>query len=243
MPFTPSHPALVLPFSWIKHNSVSMSALIIGSMTPDFEYFIRMKLTGRYGHSIEGMFFLDLPLAFILTLVFHQLVKKSLIDNLPGYFFRRLQPLRNFDLLSYLRKHYIGFTVCLLTGIASHILWDSFTHANAYFVDRIPFLSTPVRIDGISVLPLFRYLQHISTIIGAFFIIIFFHRLPEQRLANNPSVRFWIVVIAVAAAIFALRALLTFEYLGDVVVSLISSVLAGLIVSGAIFKTSAVRHV
>ncbi|SEF46838.1 protein of unknown function [Flavobacterium urumqiense] len=42
MPFTFSHPAIILPF--LKNKKLSATALIIGSMSPDFEYFFRMKM-------------------------------------------------------------------------------------------------------------------------------------------------------------------------------------------------------
>lgn len=39
MPFTFAHPAAVLPFSKKQVNYISVTALILGSMAPDFEYF------------------------------------------------------------------------------------------------------------------------------------------------------------------------------------------------------------
>jgi hypothetical protein len=237
MPFTFSHPAIVLPFLKIRHASVSMSGLIIGSMTPDFEYFIQMKLSGRYSHSLEGMFFFDLPVACILALIFHMVVKKPFIDNLPGYFSSRLSELRNFDFMSYLRQYFLFFLICLLIGIALHIVWDSFTHANSYFVDRIPFLSTPIFIDGMAHLPLFRYLQHGSTIIGAGFIIASFHRQRTVERTNKPFIKFWTILFVVAVAAFTIRASFGFEYFGDIVTVVISSGIIGLIVS-SIFNQS-----
>jgi len=229
MPFTFSHPAIILPFIKIRHASLSMSALVIGSLTPDFEYFIRMKLAGRYSHSLEGMFFLDLPLACIIAITFHQVVKKPFIDNLPNYFYCRLASLRNFEFISYLRQHFLFFLLWILIGIASHIVWDSFTHAHAYFVDRIHFLSTPVSIDGLRPLPLFRYVQHASTIIGGIFIIVLFHRLHKEELRNKPSIKFWIVFMVIASLTFVLRATFGFEYFGDIVTVTISSGMIGLI--------------
>ena len=43
MPFTFSHPAVILPATYLDKKYYCLSALIIGSMTPDFEYFIRMR--------------------------------------------------------------------------------------------------------------------------------------------------------------------------------------------------------
>jgi len=49
MPFTFSHPAIVLPLATLRRQWISATGLIIGSITPDFEYFIRMKNTESTG--------------------------------------------------------------------------------------------------------------------------------------------------------------------------------------------------
>jgi len=238
MPFTFSHPAIILPFLRLRNSSVSMSALVIGSITPDFEYFIKMKLSGRFSHSLEGMFLLDLPIAIALCLLFHQVVKKPLIDNLPKFMFRRLFSLRNFEFLPYLTQHYLAFILCLLTGIASHIMWDSFTHTKSFFVDNYEFLSVPIAVNGLQQFPLYRYLQHGSTLVGACCILFTFFYMPTIDESNNPSFKFWAILFAVAILVFTLRALLGFEYFGDIVTSIISSGLVGLLLVSSYFRIS-----
>ena len=39
MPLTIAHPAAVLPF---RHSRLPISALVIGSLAPDFEYFLHL---------------------------------------------------------------------------------------------------------------------------------------------------------------------------------------------------------
>lgn len=238
MPFTFSHPAIVLPFLRLRSASISMSALVIGSITPDFEYFIKMKLSGRFSHSPEGLFLLDLPIAIALCILFHQVVKKALIDNLPKFMFRRLFSLRNFEFLPYLNQHYFTFILCLLTGITSHILWDSFTHTNSFFVNNIEFLSAPIAVKGLPQFPLYRYLQHGSTLVGACCILVTFLYVPVTNKSNNPSFKFWVILFSVAILVFILRASLGFEYFGDIVTSIISSGLVGLLVVSSFFRLS-----
>ena len=236
MPFTLSHPAIILPFSGVKRIPVSMSGLVIGSITPDFEYFIRMKLSGRYSHTIEGIFLLDLPLAFLIALTFHQVVKRPLIINMPNYFYKRFAKLHDFDFTRYLKRHYLIFTGCLLIGIASHIFWDSFTHANTYFVNTIKALSHPIRIDGFSTYPLFRYLQHISTLIGAIALVTFIHYQPVVKKTNKPSLLFWFIMFGIASVTFLIRALFGLDNTGDIVTSAISCTLVGLIGASVWFR-------
>jgi hypothetical protein len=233
MPFTAAHPAIVLPLARIK--KIPLSALVIGSITPDFEYFIKMKLTGRYSHTLEGMFVLDLPVAFALCLIFHLLVKKPFIANLPLYVRGRLVDLQRFDFMAHLKRNFMGVIAGLLLGIASHIVWDSFTHANEFFVKQFNWLANPV-VPGFPAFPLFRILQHVSTLVGSLYIVLYFHRLPHQRVTRSINILFWIVVMVVAVLVFCLRGWFTFNTMGDVVVTAISACCIGLIFSSIIYR-------
>ncbi|HAT6805041.1 TPA: DUF4184 family protein [Citrobacter freundii] len=51
MPFTFTHPAVVIPIYHYVNRSLSLSALIIGSMAPDFVYFFLFSVTGALSHS------------------------------------------------------------------------------------------------------------------------------------------------------------------------------------------------
>ena len=86
MPFTFSHPAIILPFRYLPVKWFSFTGLVIGSLTPDFEYFIRMKVQSIYSHTLLGIFWFDLPLAILLAFLFHSLVRDTLFFNLPKTF-------------------------------------------------------------------------------------------------------------------------------------------------------------
>lgn len=66
MPFTTAYIAVILPLKKYCTHVLSISSLAIGSMAPDFEYFIRMTLYGHYGHTLIGIFIFDIPLGLIL---------------------------------------------------------------------------------------------------------------------------------------------------------------------------------
>ncbi len=83
MPFTFSHPAIILPLRYLPKSWFSITALAIGSLTPDFEYFLRMKVKSDYSHTISGMFWFDMPVALLLTFLFHNLARNFLFQNLP----------------------------------------------------------------------------------------------------------------------------------------------------------------
>ena len=236
MPFTFSHPAIVLPLAKISHRYLSVSGLVIGSLTPDFEYFIKMKLSGRFSHTLTGAFLFDLPVALAILLTFHQVVKKPLIDSLPSYFYNRLTALGEFDLLKALRENFIPYSLCILVGVFSHIGWDNLTHANAFFVDRIAFLSTPIEIKGLPVFPLFRYLQHFSTAVGGLYVIFFFHRMKRDSKINTINYYYWLMVASISVFVLWLRSTYGFEYLGDFVASSISSFFIGILAVSIAFN-------
>lgn len=138
MPFTFSHPAIVLPFAIFPKRFFSLTGLVIGSMIPDFEYFLRMKLQSNYSHTLKGIFWFDLPLAILVSFIFHNLVKKEFIDNLPLFFKSRFFAFKAFDWNAYFIKNWWVVCISILIGTLSHLFWDSFTHHGGYFVNEFP---------------------------------------------------------------------------------------------------------
>ncbi len=159
MPFTFSHPALVLPLSFLPRHWFSMTGLIIGSLTPDFEYFLRMKIQSDYSHTLSGLFWFDLPLGILLTFIFHNIVRNSLFDNLPSTLYTRFASFKKFDWNYYFTRNWFVVIISIIIGAASHIFWDSFTHFDGYFVQTIPDLSKSTDIYGIKIQVL-KKLQH-----------------------------------------------------------------------------------
>jgi hypothetical protein len=158
VPFTISHAAAVLPLS---RTRLPMAALMIGSMSPDFAYFLPAG-PGLLSHSVTGLFSFCWPVALCVWLLFVYLLETPTLALLPEGWqaaFPRsdhaLTP-RNLALAS----------IAVILGAATHILWDSFTHANAPMVDQIPLLeSSSIQLFG-KQFPLFRFLQHLSTVLG-----------------------------------------------------------------------------
>lgn len=104
MPFTFSHPAIVLPLTYLPKKWFSLTGLIIGSITPDFEYFIRMKVQRDYSHTLSGLFWFNLPLGILLAFIFHGIVRNSLIENLPLFLKSRFSNFTRFNWLNFFKK-------------------------------------------------------------------------------------------------------------------------------------------
>lgn len=171
MPFTPAHPAIILPF--IKRKSFSATGLIVGSVSPDFEYFFKASVNGVHGHTIGGLFYFDLPVVLVISIIFHFLIKESLIANLPPFLQQRFEPLRVIDFKKYLKTNYLVFGISALLGAGSHIFWDGFTHNGKFFVENLSiYQGTYFSFQGVKY-PLWYALQHLSTYVGLSVIAIF----------------------------------------------------------------------
>ena len=235
MPFTVSHPAIILPAKYLPDKWVSMTGLIIGSITPDFEYFMRMKVESVYSHTWAGMFWFDLPLALLLTFVYHYIVRDSFICNSPRFIKRRLSPYLDFKWWNYFKHHFFIVIICLLVGISSHIFWDSFTHPHGDFVKLIPFLREVSNINGLH-LPNYRIMQAISTLVGGTIVCFSFMCIPrakEYAKSRNP-VYYWFIVFGTGLAAANIRMITGIPNLPFVAVATVAtSALAGFI-AGAI---------
>lgn len=242
MPFTFSHPAIILPFSYLPKRWVSMTGLIIGSMAPDFEYFFRMKVYSLYSHKWTGLFWFDLPLTIILAFIFHLILRNSLVDNLPTFLNNRLIAFRDFNWTKYFKKNFLAVIISCLIGGASHILWDSFTHKNGQFVQSIDELTNTVIISGYSI-PVYKMLQHFSTIVGGLIVIYSLLQFPKTKLLlkQKATLPFWVLVGLTALLIVTTRLLtgLNYKDYGDLIITIMTGTLVGLVLT-SILKPSKV---
>ncbi|UII25200.1 DUF4184 family protein [Fulvivirga maritima] len=238
MPFTFSHPAVVLPFGLLSKRWFSLTGLIIGSMVPDFEYFIRMRVNSIYSHTINGIFWFDLPLALLLAFIFHGVIRNELFDHLPFYFQLRFSKWKSFHWNGYFRSHFFVVTISIVLGTLSHLFWDAFTHEHGYFVKAIPGLAYHISLFGYTI-PYFKCLQHISTLVGLIFIVITVSRLPKNEVTLiKPKLKFWLLFIGIAALVLIVRFWcgLEISQYGHVIVSMISASLISLIVTCLLFS-------
>lgn len=238
MPFTFSHPAIILPLVKLPKNWISLTGLVIGSMTPDFEYFLRMQVKSSYSHTIDGLFWFDLPLGILLAFVFHNLVRNRLFDQLPLFFKSRFSGFKDFDWNSHFKKNWPVILISALVGAASHLFWDSFTHQTGYFVQLIPVLSKTVEIFHIQI-PVFKILQHSSSIFGGLFIVLVIFKMPaDKNVSSNINPKYWLTFSVIAFMIVLIRVLtgLSIRSYGNLIVTGISAVLFSLILTSILIS-------
>jgi hypothetical protein len=208
MPFTISHIAAVLPFRRYTPIPLSFTAMAIGSMVPDFEYFVRMTLYGHYGHTLPGIFIFDIPMGVVLFLLYLGIIQEPLINHLPPFFYARLRCTLIPDWRNYTVTRAGFILLSLIIGILTHFIWDGFTHDEEYQVARyVPILLHTFSVHGYMV-SLHFILQILSSLLGLVILVIWLIRLTPQAappLSFSKRSRFWTSISAGTLVIMLLR--------------------------------------
>jgi hypothetical protein len=138
MPFTPSHAVVAIP---LRRFGLIPSAVAIGSMAPDFEFFIRLAFDQRFGHSVRGMLTFSIPAALVVFSFYHFWLRMRLVSLLPVSVQQRLGTAIHIPS----GPRFMGrAALSTVVGVLSHVLWDGFTHTHEFGVEAMPFLATPV---------------------------------------------------------------------------------------------------
>jgi hypothetical protein len=184
-----------------------LSALVVGSLAPDFRYFLNPTPHGHFGHSLNGVFFFCLPMGLAVLWIFQRGMKLPLISLAPERHQQRLArlavPFRWGPALRF------ALILCsLLVGAISHLAWDAFTHDRGFVVRNFPDLRSPALQEFGTHRPLYNVLQHGSSLLGmaalAFWYWRWFKRTPPQpvppHLQLDARLKGWITASIVILA-------------------------------------------
>ncbi len=164
MPFTVAHTVAVIPLLKYLGKFGALSALIIGSMTPDFSYFTPYLVHQRFeSHSLLGVYLFAIPMGLTIYFLYHLLMAPVIVSLLPKALQQHLHPDLFIGRLPNIPAYTLIFSLVL--GALTHIGWDFFTHL--YGVPQyISSFKTPLlTLDGYDIMP-YRVLQHGSTLLG-----------------------------------------------------------------------------
>lgn len=146
MPFTLAHAVAVIP---MRRLNLIWSAVVVGCFAPDIEYFLRIPDEYRASHGFPGIITFTLPLALVSLYVFHRLLKHPFLELAPDGMRSRLAPYSGAFAFTGFRR-FSAIVACVSIGIATHIVWDAFTHPHTWAYHRWMWLqgSTVVSIMG-----------------------------------------------------------------------------------------------
>jgi hypothetical protein len=142
-----------------------MSALVMGCFVPDFPYFLSLAPRMFYGHTFPGMFVLDLPLALVVLWLFHGFLKQPKLMFLPGGFRRRLRT--SVDRFAFWPSERFSLIVLsILIGIATHLVWDAFTHRTSWIYENWELLRRPFELPIVGEMEMYKLLEYASSAFG-----------------------------------------------------------------------------
>lgn len=238
MPFTFSHPAIVLPFCKTKRIPVSATGLIIGSMIPDFEFLFMLRESPYIGHLWPGILLFNVPAAIAAAFIFHLFIRNSLILHLPQFLQRRFFKYLSFNWVQYFKQHYIVFLVCALLGVASHVFIDAFTHKSGFMAKPASFFEAEIKVL-IFPLPVYFILQLLTSAIGGLYILWYVFKMPQQKNLqyNYRSLQYWLLYFVLVAAVLFTRFAITKKYNSheDIIIAFFGSFLYALLFVSAVY--------
>jgi hypothetical protein len=152
MPLAPAHPAVVLPLQGL---GLPLSALVIGAVSPDAPVYLPVGVSYATTHSGWGIP-ADMVIGLVLLWLWFALVRDAVVDLTPPLR-RRLPAQARLG-----RRAWLLAPVAFAVGAGTHVLWDSATHDWGFLVHELAFLR-----EEYGQLPLYRWLQHTSTVVGS----------------------------------------------------------------------------
>jgi len=213
MPFTLAHPAAVLPFKRFCPRYLTFPALIAGSVSPDASYFFgRLNLGPFAHHPIKGFLF-GIPAGLVILVAFYLLRFPAL----------KMLPQRYREIFRPLVSHPVGtpfaILLSLILGVATHIIWDNFTHNHSWMSYHVDFLRLPVFVFGTRTIRVVHILSYICSFLGVFWLCLAYSR---WRATEPPLIQ-WRNSLFIAALVFPITAIhhLTNTFVGLLLVGLL----------------------
>lgn len=165
MPWTVSHAAAVFPFRRWCPARLSFVALVAGSMSPDLGYYLGLFRIAEFAHTTPGIIAVGIPAGLLMVAALHWL-REPLMVLLPQPHRHMLQR----GLASLAEdlgwRRGMVLAVSLGLGAATHVSWDSFTHATGLPVESSMMLQRVFLRVGSWDMETYNFLQHASTLFG-----------------------------------------------------------------------------
>ncbi|OAL75812.1 phospholipase [Acinetobacter sp. SFB] len=163
MPFTISHAVLAPPLAKLTGYRLPISALAIGSMTPDL-YRLFTSESYEIAHQWQGLIFPNLLIGLGFCLLWYALYRPVI--------FRWIGITKPLDCDSFdkMMGFILSVIMALIVGISSHLIWDGLTHSDFRTFAFDHFLNRPVSLLN-HIYPMHRVLQIGTSILALPFML------------------------------------------------------------------------
>jgi hypothetical protein len=142
----------------LERLGVPPSTLVIGSMSPDLLFYVPIRMADPGTHTLAGAITIDLALGSAVFLIWRLAGRRFRAVFLPGLHLAPTPPQPKTPRLLPLPAAVLSG---LFLGSLTHLGWDSFTHANGWAVNWLPWLSARY-----GPLPGYEWMQYLSGIAG-----------------------------------------------------------------------------
>jgi hypothetical protein len=153
VPLTLSHPAAVLP---LRRIGLPLSAMVAGSLVPDLPLYLGSRRGYDVAHSPLGVPTVDVVAALVALALWFAVLRDPLADLSPDAVRSRVAPRARLT-----RRQRLLAPLGALVGAVTHVVWDSFTHADQWGYDHVAWLRT----DHVGIAGL-RWSQYGSALVG-----------------------------------------------------------------------------
>jgi len=165
VPFTPAHAVVALPF---VRTPLVAAAIAVGAMMPDLPLYLRVGPGYWVTHAWWAVLPVDVPLALVLLLAWRVLLRPAIPELVPRWYVQRL-PDSWRDVNAGWRETWAGGSIrralvllfSLAIGVASHLVWDAFTHEGRWGSALIPGSNS-----DLSGMPLWEWVALASSVLG-----------------------------------------------------------------------------
>ena len=179
---------------------------MVGSMAPDFPYIVGSTAYRSLGHHLPGLIAFTLPASLAALWLFHNVIKRPVVGLFPVSVQERLHGFTGeFSFGGAAR--FLAIVGSIVLGVATHVVWDAFTHAHTWPWDHIHWLQGRTRIPFLGPMPRYFAMQYASTIAGLLVLGIWgwlwYRDTPVIRPPNpasRPKSRFLLAVMMLVVA-------------------------------------------
>jgi hypothetical protein len=159
MPFTISHAAAALPVHALSRR-LPLAALMVGTMAPDFPYFLYVRPEHFDAHSLSGVLFFCVPAGLAVWLYFVTLLERPTLAFLPDAWRTRIAP------TTLTTQTLLMAGLAVLLGALTHVAWDFFTHTSRPLMLALPGMHDSYLDFFGPRLPVYFVLQTVSSAFG-----------------------------------------------------------------------------
>jgi hypothetical protein len=182
---------VVLPLSRL---GLPLSALAVGAVAPDAPVYLPVGVSYATTHSWQGLPVV-VAIGLLVLWLWFALLRDAVVDLTP--WLRRRAPAQ----ARLRRRAWLLAPLAIAVGAGTHVLWDSATHDWGFIVRGTAFLR-----EEYGPIPLYRWLQHVSTVVGSVVVAAYgVRRLSRLPLVPRPpAVRrpgLWLAPVPLTALI------------------------------------------